>query len=67
MSIKSTNCGNGKVVSPAKYEAAVAADTTAVTDASRRVNAAPNMANCLEDMLSLYRGKCIYDYPCLVR
>ena len=53
MRIKSTNCGKGRLVSPARYDAAVAAETTAVTDASRRVNAAPNKANCFEETLSL--------------
>ena len=48
--------GNGSLTSPAKYVAAVAADTTEVAEKSKRSTAAPSRASHLEDILSLRAG-----------
>jgi hypothetical protein len=50
-----TKVGNGRVTSPARYEAAVAADTTDVDAKSSKRSAAPTRANDFVDTLRLLK------------
>lgn len=52
--IAPTNVGNGNVTSPAKYDAAVAAETTLVEVKSRRRRAAPSVERDLVETFRRY-------------